>query len=46
MAALGLGSRTTEKLQEILATGYLRRNLEVEASDRHRVMEEFMRCGA
>lgn len=38
---LQLGAKTHDKLKEILATGQLRRNVELEASDRQRCVALF-----
>eukprot|EP00775_Hariotina_reticulata_P014786 gene14787-14963_t len=37
-----LGTKTEEKLKEILTTGFLRRNIVMEGSERHKIMENFM----
>jgi hypothetical protein len=42
VAALQLGTKTTAKVNEILATGRFARNALVEADERHMVMATFM----
>jgi hypothetical protein len=42
VAALQLGTKTTAKVEEILATGRYARNAVVEANERHIVMATFM----